>query len=125
MQINKKRLKKVIYSGILLFALFIGYYLANKFLGFGIECPINHYTGYLCPGCGITRCLFSILELHFEQAFHYNSLVFVLLPFFAIYCGYNIFDYIFERNKPIVLPNYLVNFLIVIVIMFGIIRNIL
>ena len=125
LQLNKKRLKRVICRYILLFLLFLGYYLLNKLTGFCIFCPINHFTGYLCPGCGVTRCLFSILELHFEKAFYYNQLVFILLPFFSFYCLYNTVDFVFEKNNPIRIPNYVMIPLLIIVIAFGVVRNII
>lgn len=125
MQINKKKFKKVIYTNILLFILLIGYYLLNKYLGFKILCPFNALTGLLCPGCGITRCLFSIINLDFKKAFYYNQLVFVFLPFFIIIYLYNTYDYICERKKPIKIPDKFGIFLIILTILFGIIRNII
>ena len=49
-----------------------------------IPCPFHFITGLYCPGCGITRMIKSILKLDFYQAFRYNQLLFILLPFFII-----------------------------------------
>ena len=65
-----------------------------------------------------------MLEFHFEEAFSYNPLVFILLPFFVVYFLYNTIDYILERKKPIKIPNYITIPLLVVVIIFGIVRNI-
>lgn len=125
MQINKKKFKKVIYINILLFIILIGYYFLNKYYGVKILCPFNKLTGLLCPGCGITRCLFSIINLDFKKAFYYNQLVFVFLPFFIFIYLYNTYDYVFERKKPIKVPDKVGILLVVLTIAFGIIRNII
>lgn len=123
--LNKKKLLRVIYTDILLFILLIGYYFFNKEFGFSIECPINHFTSYLCPGCGITRCLFSILKFDFKKAFYYNRLVFILLPLFCVYYVYSVYNFVFEKNKESKLIKYLTIPLLIITILFGIIRNII
>lgn len=125
MKYNKERLLRVIYVDVLLFLLLIGYYFLNKKFDFVIECPINHFTGYLCPGCGITRCLFSILEFKFKKAFYYNQLVFILIPFFLIYYIYDVYTFIFEKEKKSKIFKYMSIPLLVITILFGIVRNII
>lgn len=124
MQVNKKKLKKVICINILLFLLLIGYYFLNHNWGVKIVCPFYTLTGLLCPGCGITRCLFSILQLEFKKAFLYNRLVFILLPFFLGYYLYNIYNYVLNK-KRVEIPNWLVIILLIITLSFGVIRNII
>ena len=34
-----------------------------------IPCPIKSCTGYSCPGCGIQRSFFSLIELDFKNSF--------------------------------------------------------
>ena len=60
----------------------LGYKFINAKYGFGIPCPIKAVTGFYCPGCGITRCIFALLSGDIKRAFRYNQLVFCLLPFF-------------------------------------------
>ena len=108
--------------GIFLFFLFIIYYLLNKKIGIGIPCVFHELTGLYCPGCGITRLLFSLLELNFYQAFRSNPLVFILLILIILYL---ILKLILKRfNKNLTIPNYIYYFLLIIVILFGILRNI-
>jgi len=76
-------------------------------------------TGWYCPGCGITRALLSLIELQFYQAFRYNMLAVILLPFGIVYF---IYLFILKRNKKI--PNIILYFILIIVILFGILRNI-
>lgn len=45
-----------------------------------ITCPIRWVTGISCPGCGMTRAVFSALRLDFAAAFYYHPLWCVLPP---------------------------------------------
>ena len=78
-------MKKKITITIIFLILLISYlYLGNK-LNVYINCPIKEITGLYCPGCGITRMLQAILQLNFYQAFRYNPLLFISLPFFIFF----------------------------------------
>ena len=120
----KKRIKKVIFIISILTICLFGYYFLNKYFKFSIPCLFNKLTGYLCPGCGITRSLFSIIEGKFKQAFHYNALIFILLFPFGLYTILNIIKYI-KGDPYLKVPPVIVNTLLIITILFGIIRNIL
>lgn len=41
-------------------------------------CILKLLIGYPCPGCGMTRAVFSLFRLDFAQAFYYHPLVFLL-----------------------------------------------
>ena len=100
-----------------------GYYFLNLKFGFTIKCPFHTITGFYCPGCGITRMLFSIITLDFYQAFRYNPFVFVLLVLTIIYL---IIKFILLRfkNIKISIPQYVYYIIIVLAIIFMILRNI-
>lgn len=90
-----------------------------------IPCPVHFLTNLHCPGCGVTRMIKSILKLDFYQAFRYNQLVFVLLPFFI----FLLIDYLIKKilNKESIykkIPEKVWIVLIIIFFIFGIIRNI-
>lgn len=90
-----------------------------------IPCPIHFITKLYCPGCGITRMIKSIIKLDFYQAFRYNQLVFILFPFFL----FLIIDYlikIISKKEPIYkkIQEYVWIILIILLLIFGIIRNI-
>lgn len=44
-----------------------------------LPCLFQATTGYLCPGCGITRCLHALVHGDIGQAFAMNPLVMLLL----------------------------------------------
>lgn len=101
---------------------FFLYYLLNLYTGFAIFCPFHKFTGLYCPGCGVTRLLFSLIKLDFYQAFRYNPLVFILLIIGIIYL---LIKFILKKfNIIIKVPNYVWYILIIIVIIYGILRNI-
>ena len=56
-------------------------FMAPFYLIFG--CPIRFAAGLCCPGCGMSRALWSLLCLDFETAYQMHPLVF-LLPVAAV-----------------------------------------
>lgn len=123
----KQRLKKVIliYLGLLL--IFITYYILNKKTGFYIPCIFHEITGLDCPGCGITRCLFHLINLNFLDAFKVNPLVFIYLPFIIAYYLYQSYLYIYDKKDKILvkIPKYFMYIVLVITILYGVLRNII
>lgn len=87
--------------------------------GKGIPCLFYKLTGLYCPGCGITRSVVSLLQLDIYQAFRYNMLFIILLPFILAYVIYKI---IFKGDRKI--PNLVWYIMLVLTIFFGIFRNI-
>lgn len=108
---------------LILISFLIIYFILSELLDVGIPCLFYEITGYYCPGCGITRLLFSLLKLDFYQAFRYNSLIFILIIITGIYW---LVKFILKKfmNISIEIPNYVYYILLVIVIIFGILRNI-
>src|SRR5258708_136292 len=47
------------------------------------RCIFYSVTGLHCAGCGATRCVGALLHGDLEQAFAYNPLFLVLLPYIA------------------------------------------
>lgn len=108
---------------LILISFLIIYFILSELLDVGIPCLFYEITGYYCPGCGITRLLFSLLKLDFYQAFRYNPLIFILIIITVIYW---LVKFILKKfmNISIAIPNYVYYILLVIVIIFGILRNI-
>lgn len=79
----------------------------NKNYGFYIPCLFHKLTNLYCPGCGITRCIVSLLKGNISAAFKYNQLVFILLPFLTVYFIYKIYLYLTNSQDKIIkkIPN--------------------
>lgn len=89
-----------------------------------IFCPFHKLTGLFCPGCGITRMLLELFKGNFYQAFRYNPLLFIMLPFLLFYLIDLIISKV-KKKKPISskIPNYLLYLLIIIFLLYGVLRN--
>lgn len=84
--------------------------------GLSIPCPIHAVTGLYCPGCGMTRSLTELLQLNVDAAFRYNSIVYVLLPLFALYA-------LLKRKKHYRAANSVMISMCILTIAFAIARN--
>ena len=51
---------------------------------FDSACAVVIATGFPCPGCGMTRAAISFLLFRWEDAWNYNCVIFLIVPF-AIY----------------------------------------
>lgn len=113
--IHKKEMKLI----LLLISFLIIFLFLNKVFNFTIPCLFHEITNLYCPGCGITRMFLALFKLDFYQAFRYNPLVFILLILSIVYF---LVKKIGKLNFKI--PNYIYYYLLFIVIIYGILRNI-
>jgi len=109
--------------------LITGIVFACKYLyevyNIGFDCIVNKFTGLYCAGCGMTRALYSLIQLDFYQAFRYNVLSIVLLPILVLYVLFEIYARIFDKTNIMNrIPTWIWYTIAVVVIVFGIVRNI-
>lgn len=64
------------------FLIFFVYIILNLL---HIGCPIKFITGISCPGCGMTRSIFSIVHLDLNKAFHFHPLFFLVPIMFCLF----------------------------------------
>ncbi len=50
-------------------------------------CPMIHFTGLPCGGCGLTRAFLYIATGQWERAAYINPMAFLIIVF-ALYCAY-------------------------------------
>ena len=124
--LDSKRIRKLILSLLIIIIMLIFFLYLNKNYGFYIPCLFHKLTNLYCPGCGITRSIVSLLKGNISEAFKYNQLVFILLPFLTIYFIYKIYLYLTNSQDKIIkkIPNITWIILLIITILFGILRNI-
>ena len=59
----------------------ITYALICIHFGVGIPCPFRTLTGWMCPGCGVSRLCLCLLRLDLAGAWAANPVILLLLPF--------------------------------------------
>lgn len=126
--IVKKKIRILIIMLVLLIllagSLFLYYHSPKG--GLMLACPIQALTGYHCPGCGAGRACYAILHGQWYQAFRYNPLLVILLPWIILYytiCGVQWVVYGKERLS-IHIPERIPLIIFIILIIYGIVRNI-
>jgi hypothetical protein len=112
--------------GASVLALIVVYHFSPNAYGFYPRCPFYAATHLLCPGCGATRALYSLLHGDLRTALHYNTLFTVLAPvllaWFA-FCCYRVMRY--DRFPRLAMPRSAVVGLGVVALLFTIGRNII
>ena len=113
----------VIWSLIIAGAAYLFFFEPGK-TGFFPGCPFRFITGFLCPGCGVTRALHHILHGHFETAFMLNPLFLIAIPFllFAL-LRYSVIVMRGGVPRPNALPAPYIYAIFFIILSFWIIRN--
>lgn len=89
-------------------------------------CIIYKLTGYYCPGCGAGRACYSILHGEFYEAFRYNPLLCLLLPWIGLYIGICGIQWLLTGEETLSrrIPFWVTGAILGIVIVYGIVRNI-
>lgn len=91
-----------------------------------LACPVYFLTGYYCPGCGAGRACYALLHGQLYQAFRYNPVLIILLPWLGLYyaaCGVQWLIYGRERVS-IHIPGWIPKLILLIFLLYGIVRNI-
>lgn len=119
--------KKLFFIMLLLLIVAVLYYYNNNPAEVNYPiCPFLYVTGYYCPGCGSSRALHYLLHFRFKEAFSYNPLMIISIPFVFYYCAAEIEIYI--NNKPvfkkIILSQKTYKIILFIIVLYWILRNI-
>lgn len=119
---DKQAAKKVIKHLAILFAIGLAYYVFFSLTGFGIPCAFRTVTTLKCPSCGVTHMFSDMLHGDFASAFKDNIFLFCTWPAIGALLIYA--DYRNASHKK--LPKWLnavVIAIIVMLVIWGIIRN--
>ena len=88
------------------------------------RCPIYLTTHWLCPGCGSTRALHSLLHFDIQAALHYNALFTLLFPFACLWLGFICYRTMrYDQFPKLAFPRSVAACLIVTVLLFTVARN--
>lgn len=96
---------------------------SNSFL---LKCPFKFFTGLDCPGCGGQRALHAALHGEFRQAFSYNPLFLIAIPYVTLGILFEWFrlKYYFPKVRKALYGQTAIYITGILIISFFIIRNI-
>lgn len=121
----RKRLRKV----IIIIMVIVLYGALTVYLDTGLICAFHYTTGLYCPGCGMGRCIISMVHGDFYQAFRYNVFWMPLVIPGTILLLWSTVQYIkgIEINEVVVvrLAKKIGTQFAVLVTIFWILRNII
>ena len=87
-------------------------------------CVLNETTGLHCPGCGATRATHALVHGDLATAFDKNPLFILFIPFFAYLAIRSGWPALANNEwKPVACPTRILTSLTVIVLAYGILRN--
>lgn len=120
----RKRAKEVCRSGSFIAAAGLVLLICYRLTGHGLPCIFRALTGYLCPGCGMTRAVVVILDGNFAKAWQYNALSLTLLPVLTLYLLYKAVRFIFKGEEEFRIGEIIfLLILLTIAICFDVARN--
>lgn len=120
----KERRNKVLRAFAVVVSAGVLYGLITGWLGFGIPCPVHYFTGFKCPGCGVSRMFISLMKLDFINAFEANRLLLLTLPVIVILLAVYFVRYVRTGSKRVSKTESLIYIvLIVLFLVYGIVRN--
>lgn len=89
------------------------------------KCPFLMLTGGLrCPGCGSQRAIHALLHLHLKDAFMYNPLVVISIPFLVLLAAASIFKDSHPEFYNKINSSLISKLLLVIFVLWWIVRNV-
>jgi hypothetical protein len=120
------RIVAAIFIPIIVFVGLVFLFFINPAIHTIFPCFFRFATHLDCPGCGMTRALYSLLHLKFWQAFRYNPLIYLLISISAFF---GIIGYIYLITGKLIkikltIPKPVIFCLIVVVVAFVILRNV-
>lgn len=123
---RRMRLRKILTYAVAFAAFGLGYGIWVWKTGLAMPCLFRSITGFRCPGCGMTRMCVALLHLDFESAFHYNQVLFFLMPVLGIIFLIDAVGYVKTgRWSAGRIQNYIFYASIIAMVAFGVLRNIL
>lgn len=126
--IRVKRSRRAALAGVVFAAALAGalYLYFHDPYQYPLPCIFYFLTGLYCPGCGAGRASYSLLHGRILDAFSYNPLMTILLPFIGLYVVARGMDWVLTGKNHVdrrISVKLLVAVLILILV-YGVLRNI-
>ena len=119
---DKQAAKKVLKHLAILFAVGLAYYIFYSLTGLGIPCAFRTFTTLKCPSCGVTHMFSDSIRGDFAAAFKDNIFLFCTWPVIGALLIYADYRNASRRKLP-KWCNVVLIILIVLLVIWGIIRN--
>lgn len=71
-------------AGGALLGLGLSYAVWVRLTGLAVPCPFRAVTGWMCPGCGVTRLCLALLRWDWAAAWDANPVLLLMLPVLAV-----------------------------------------
>lgn len=101
------------------------YYAFIQFTGLSFICPFRKITGWLCPGCGTTTMILHLGRFEFAKAFACNPLLMLMGPFFVYAYMQNMVLAFKVEQKPDKWNKLKMCVVALLLLGYGILRNVL
>ena len=92
---------------------------------FFLKCPFRAVTGLQCPGCGSQRAVHELLHFNFGNAWHYNPLLILAIPYAAAGFVFSS-DRVkmkFPRTRKFLFGSRAIYMILLLILIFWIVRN--
>jgi len=90
------------------------------------KCLLHRFSGFHCPGCGMTRAAYAVIHGDVSTAFWLNPLWMVLLPVACLLAVWKWWGWL--RGRPVALPWLSHKWMawggLAVLLAFGVLRNI-
>lgn len=100
------------------------YFFWVRVTGYALPCPVHSLTGYYCPSCGITTMMLCLSVGDFRQAFNANPAILILSPVIIWLIVCEEFSFFHREDWQRRVNGYLLGFVVVALLIYGICRNI-
>ncbi len=84
LQQQPNNIKRIVIAVLLVFLVFIYKNYNPKDSNYFLKCPFLYTTGYKCAGCGSQRVVHSLLNFNLKEAFYYNSMMVLFIPYLIL-----------------------------------------
>jgi hypothetical protein len=121
---TRKILPWILAVGIVSFGI-LYYHFDPAVYGFFPKCPFLSLTGLECPGCGSQRAMHAMIHLNLKEAFSYNPLLVISIPYILAAVFFNS-DFAKERwpkTRTILFGYRAILIVLGVIILFAIFRN--
>ena len=80
-----RMIKKDLWNLRIVIVVLAGYFLFARYF-LNSSCPLVVFTGFPCPGCGLSRAGFSLLKGEFLEAWDWNPFIYAVFLLAAVFC---------------------------------------